>query len=115
MSRKRRYLGRYFDHWMCKIPTEVATLTEDFQKGSKIIHIACEKDLYTKVMDDNQEFKSMLGDHIKVYPELFPAEFHNDYSLYGKGRCSKKLDNLQFKRIKIKTTGEIFCNSKELK
>ncbi|QHS27621.1 hypothetical protein [Piscirickettsia salmonis] len=46
MSRKRRYLGRYFDHWMCKIPTEVATLTEDFQKGSKIIHIACEKDLY---------------------------------------------------------------------
>ena len=81
---------------------------EGFPKGSKIIRIACEKDLYEKAMDDSQEFKSMLADHIKVYPELFPAEIHKGYSLYGKGRCSKKLDNLQFQRIKIKTTGEIF-------
>ncbi|ALB24475.1 hypothetical protein GW537_17820 (plasmid) [Piscirickettsia salmonis] len=83
---------------------------EDFPKGRKIIRIACEKDLYTKAMDDNQEFKSMLGDHIKIYPELFPAEIHNGYSRYGKGRCSKKLDNLQFKRIKIKTTGALLRN-----
>ena len=81
---------------------------EGFPKGSKIIRISCEKDLYKKAMNDSQEFKSMLADHINVHPELFPAEIHKGYSLYGKGRCSKKLDNLQFQRIKIKTTGEIF-------
>ena len=75
-------------------------------KGSKIIRICVEKSVYLSALSSPEKFKKMLNDEIAKYPELFPAEIINGYSLSGKTQGSKKLDQQQFQRIKISSTGE---------
>jgi hypothetical protein len=87
---------------------ETSTSAIKFPAGSNIIRIPCEEELYNNAMTDNQEFKCLLNSHITVYPELFPEAISEGYSLQGAGRKSKKLDGLQFKKIKISKTGAIF-------
>ena len=88
--------------------TEATTSAKKFPKGSKIIRISCEEEIYKQAMKSNHEFKSLINSQITVYPELFPDAISDGYILYGFGRKSKKLDGLQFKKIKMINTGEIF-------
>ena len=88
--------------------SNLPTSLKNHPKGSKIIRISCEEKLYKNAMNDNKKFKCLINSHIAVYPELFPEAISGGYSLYGFGRKSKKLDSLQFKKIKITKTGEIF-------
>lgn len=77
-------------------------------RGSKIVRIICEKSEYLKLVENNDKFKTFLDQQIKDHPELYPNEINKGYALYGKTRCSKKLDNLQFRRIRINSSKEIF-------
>jgi hypothetical protein len=77
-------------------------------KGNNIIRISCIEDVYNTAINDNSEFKILLNEHIRIYPELFPESIAGGYTLQGKTRHSKKLDNLQFQKIKISSTGVIF-------
>lgn len=77
-------------------------------RGSKTIRISCDEESYKKALESNQGFRDFLAPHIELYSELFPEAIAGGYSLYGKGRKSKKLDKLQFQKIKIIETGEIF-------
>ena len=88
--------------------SNLPTSLKNNPKGSKIIRISCEEKLYKNAMNDNKEFKCLINSHIAVYPELFPEAISDGYILYGFGRKSKKFDGLQFKKIKINKTGEIF-------
>lgn len=81
---------------------------EILPRGSKIIRVSCEKSKYSELVEDNQKFKTFLNKQIEKHPEIFPERIASGYTLYGKGRCSAKLDKLQFRRIRINDTGEIF-------
>jgi hypothetical protein len=70
-------------------------------KGSKIIRISCKEEIYQNAISDHDKFKSLLNQHIKDYPELFPSDISSGYSLHGKSKKSKKLDGLQFQKIKL--------------
>lgn len=90
------------------LPTIKSEEMEVLPRGSKIIRVGCEKSSYSELIKDKNKFKDFLNREIQKNPELFPEAIANGYALYGKGRCSAKLDRLQFRRIKIKTTGDIF-------
>ena len=81
---------------------------EVLPRGNKIIRVSCDKLIYADLIKDKNKFKEFLNQQIQIHPELFPEAVANGYSLYGKGRCSVKLDKLQFRRIQINATGEIF-------
>ena len=77
-------------------------------KGSKTIRLPCEQEDYHSLVDDKKKFKTFLDAAISTHPELFPNDITKGYVLNGKSRCSAKLDNLQFRKIKIQVTGEIY-------
>ena len=59
-------------------------------KGSKIIRICCEKEEYNLALNDRDKFRTLLDRESSAYPELFPNEIINGYSLEGKTEPSKK-------------------------
>jgi len=75
-------------------------------KGSKIIRICVDESTYLSALSSPEIFKTILDVEIANFPELFPAEIVNGYSLSGKTQPSKKLDQHQFQRIKITSTGD---------
>jgi len=75
-------------------------------KGSKIIRICVDKPVYLSALSCPDKFKVMLNDEIVKFPELFPTEIINGYSLSGKTQESKKLDKHKFQKIKITSTGD---------
>jgi len=81
---------------------------EVLPRGSKIIRVSCDKTQHLELIKDNEKFKVFLDHQIEKHPELFPKSIAGGYTLYGKSRCSAKLDKLQFHRIKITKTKEIF-------
>jgi len=81
---------------------------EVLPRGSKIIRLGCDQSDYAELLEDNDKFITFLNEQIKQHPELFPDAIDKGYVLYGKGRCSKKLDKLQFRRVRINDTEEIF-------
>jgi len=81
---------------------------EVLPRGSKIIRVNCDKSAYTELIGDNEKFKTYLNTQIQQAPELFPSTIADGYALYGRSRRSAKLDKLQFRRIRINATGEIF-------
>ncbi len=81
---------------------------EVLPRGCKIIRVNCEKLEYSEFVADKEKFKSFLNQEISKHPELFPEAIAGGYVLYGKSRCSTKLDKLRFQRIRINQTNEIF-------
>jgi hypothetical protein len=81
---------------------------EILPRGSKIIRVDYNEDQHKQFLTDPQSFKNFLDEQISNHPELFPSEIVNGYAFHGKGRASKKLDNIKFQKIKIISTGDIF-------
>lgn len=75
---------------------------------SKIIRLNCTQEQYEKFLTDHEAFKAFLDENILNHPELFPVAVIDGYTLDGKTRASAKLDNLQFQKIKISSTGDVF-------
>jgi hypothetical protein len=90
------------------LPTIKSEDMEALPRGSKTIRLDCEKSMYSDLITDKNKFKDFLNQKIQKHPELFPEAITQGYALYGKSRCSAKLDKLQFRRIRINATGEIF-------
>lgn len=77
-------------------------------KSSRIIRLNYDHVQHEKFMSDHESFKIFLDDQIAKHPELFPVDIVNGYTLNGKSRASAKLDNLQFRKIEITRTGDVF-------
>jgi hypothetical protein len=75
---------------------------------SKSIRLVYDQNQHNKFMQNKSFFKTFLDSQVIKYPELFPKEISNGYILSGQTRQSKKLDELQFQKIQIKSTGDIF-------
>lgn len=85
-------------------PEEIEVLP----RGSKIIRVNYEKSQHSDLINDNKKFKTFLDQQIENHPEIFPESITTGYTLYGKTRPSAKLNNLQFQKIKITGTKDIF-------
>jgi len=81
---------------------------EILPRGCKTIRLNYDKTQHLELMMDNEKFKTFLNHEITKHPELFPEAISTGYTLEGKTRQSAKLDNLQFRRIKITKTKQIF-------
>ena len=74
--------------------------------GSKTIRLVCKPEAYQSLVADRTKFKTFLDAAITTHPELFPNDISKGYVFNGKGRCSAKLDNLQFRKIRLNGTKE---------
>ena len=81
---------------------------EILPKGCKIIRINYSESQHAMFMKDKSLFKKYLDEQITKHPELFPMKIDEGYTLNGVTRSSKKLNYLQFQKIKITSTSEIF-------
>ena len=75
-----------------KTKAEIATPT-------RRICVPIDREDYSEVIKDKQEFRAMIDDFAETYPELFPAEIRKGYQLYGFRRQSKKMPDVQLRRI----------------
>jgi hypothetical protein len=56
---------------------------------------------YDDLITDKQGFREMIDNFIETYPELFPPEIAQGYQLYGFRRQSKKMPDVQLRRISL--------------
>jgi hypothetical protein len=66
---------------------------------SRRICLPIDRETYEKIIADKQGFRAMIDDFVEIYPELFPAEMTKGYQLYGFRRQSKKMPDVQLRRI----------------
>ena len=74
----------------------------DTAKSSKRVCIPIEREEYEQVVDDKKAFRQLLDKHIEQYPELFPADIGQGYKLHGMLPASKKMPEVQLRRIQLK-------------
>ena len=76
-------------------------------RGEKTIclPIADEQE-YQSIIDDATEFRAYLERIIPEYPEIFPPEIHQGFSLFG--CCQSKKQNLKIRRIQLKANFQIY-------
>ena len=77
-------------------------------KGNKIIRVLCDQDEYDLLSSGTDSCRNFLDKEIKKYPEIFPSKITEGYVFCGMTRPSKKLDNIRFRNIKLKATGEVY-------
>lgn len=69
-------------------------------RTSRIICIPFEKGTYNSIVSDRKQFRKIIDQNIKQYPELFPSVIANGYRM-KECRYSKKHDGLMLRRIEI--------------
>lgn len=72
--------------------------SKDTQFCSKTIVLPVEESEYPRFVTDNEYARSLIRSYWLRYPELFPSAEPN-FSLHGRTPKSKKLDQLQLRRI----------------
>jgi hypothetical protein len=68
---------------------------------SRRICLPIDRETYEKIIADKQGFRAMIDDFVEIYPELFPPEIAGGYQLYGFRRQSKKMPDVQVRRIRL--------------
>ena len=66
---------------------------------SRRICLPIDRENYDDRITDKQGFREMVDDFVEIYPELFPPEITQGYQLYGFRRPSKKMPDVQLRRI----------------
>ena len=80
---------------------------EKVSKSSKRIVLAIDLEMYKEIAKVPEAFRAWVDENIARHPELFPAEIAKGYDLHST-RTSLKLPNVTLRRIKLKSTQEIF-------
>lgn len=75
-------------------------------KYTKRITIPIDFSTYNALLSDNKGFRQRLDEMIETYPELFPKEIGQGYKLHGKMPPSKKVPQVQLRRIQLKVLDE---------
>lgn len=74
----------------------------DSAKRSKRITLPINEDAYRMMIDDKKVFRDYLNTMIDLHPELFPQDIQAGYHLHGLSPISKKMPDVQTRRIKLK-------------
>jgi hypothetical protein len=70
-------------------------------RPQKRITLPIEQEQYNKIVDDCQTYRKWLDEMIGSYPELFPKNIGEGYTLHDE-RSSTKLENVRLRRICLK-------------
>lgn len=87
-------------------PRQCTKTKHEIANQSRRICLPIDRETYTEVLNDKQDFRVMLDDLIAKYPELFPSDIAKGYQLYGFRRQSKKMPDVQLRRICLKQQNE---------
>ena len=76
-------------------------------RGEKTICLPItDKKEYQSIIDDARKFRAYLEESIPEYPEIFPSEIYQGFSLFG--CCQSKKRNLKIRRIQLKANVQIY-------
>ena len=70
-------------------------------RPSKRITLPIETEKYNEIVEDSHLYRQWLDEMIVTYPELFPANIGEGYTLHD-GRSSGKLEGMRLRRICLK-------------
>ncbi len=82
--------------------------SEAISSPTKRICIPIDHEAYEGVLFDAEGFRGCLDAMIAGYPELFPSAMGQGYALHDLLPASKKMEGIRFRRIKVKSNGEVF-------
>lgn len=80
---------------------------EKVSKVSKRITLPIDAAEYKAIVLDIEAFRSWVDTNIARFPELFPTSIEQGYYLHDT-RTSEKLPGITFRRIALKSNGEVF-------
>ena len=75
-------------------------------KHTKRITLPIDLAAYNAILFDKQAFRHYLDEMIQTYPELFPDEIDQGYKLHGMMPPSKKMPQVQLRRIQLTVRDE---------
>ncbi len=76
-------------------------------RGEKTICLPiADEQKYQSMIDDTRKFRAYLEEIIPEYPEIFPPEIEQGFSLFG--CCQSKKQNLKIRRIQLKANYQIY-------
>ena len=71
-------------------------------KKNKRITLPIPLEAYNELKEDAGAFRQWLDEMIEEYPELFPAAIEKGYTLHDVLPASRKLPQVQLRRIRLK-------------
>ena len=75
-------------------------------KCTKRITLPIDSSTYNELLSDKKAFRQHLDKARRTYPELFPDEMEQGYKLHRMMPPSKKMPQVQLRRIQLKATDE---------
>ena len=88
-------------------PRNYIKTKEKVSQSSKRIVLAIDLEMYKALVKVPEAFRRWVDEEITRHPELFPSEIVNGYDLHSI-RTSRKLTDVTLRRIKLKSTQEVF-------
>ena len=79
---------------------------EQVTNVSKRVILPISLQSYNEQSESSAQFRTMVDEMIELYPELFPAGIEAGYWLHDQLPISKKLADVQVRRIKLKQADE---------
>ena len=80
-------------------PRQCTKTKHKIANGTRRICLPIDRENYGEPVKDKREFRAMIDSYLERYPELFPAEMVQGYQLYGFRQPSKKMPDVQLRRI----------------
>jgi hypothetical protein len=77
-------------------------------RGSKTLCLPMERTEYSEIMKDAKQYRIWLDGMYEKYPELFPTMMSEGYALHDRLPLSKKLPEIQLRRIALKANEEVY-------
>lgn len=80
-------------------PRQCTKTKHKITNRSRRICLPLDRENYGEIVKDKRAFRAMIDSYLEHYPELFPAEMVQGYQLYGFRQQSKKMPDVQLRRI----------------
>lgn len=80
-------------------PRQCTKTKQEIPNASRRICLPMDREEYNERITDKRDFREMIDYFVETYPELFPAEITKGYQLYGFRQQSKKMPDVQLRRI----------------
>lgn len=77
-------------------------------RGSKTICLPIERESYGEIVSEVSGYRAWIDEMYAKHPELFPQAFAGGYRLHDRLPLSKKLPDIQLRRLALKTNDAVY-------
>ena len=80
-----------------------STIPDPARAEQRTIYIPCSPQQYEQVVDDPEQFRTLLDQQIEATPELFPPEIRRSYhmkDLYTSHKTSYTLQQIELRNLR---------------